>query len=256
MDSNQRNTIVVAAVGVALLAGGIGFAIGRASVDEAPIADVAIRPTIGSPTPVGPTATPTEVVLSTQGRILAPGSGAVRPLPEDAACALLASPGTTAECGELATSGPRAVWLIETAPAGNGATARAVRVLTYVPDEGGWVTRLEAADPGGESWAEVGAVSTDVTGDGAQELVVGFRDTSGSLGYDIVGTSPGGVPEVLAHAGPLAQGRVVFDGGLIDFDETAPGTFERRTFAFSSGLFRAVEVVEVPVSTAPQSQLG
>jgi hypothetical protein len=118
------------------------------------------------------------------------------------------------------------------------------------------VTRLEAADPDGSIWSEVDAAVVDLTGDGGQELVVGFRDDAGGLSYDIVGTTPGGVPEVLAHAGPLAQGRVAFDGGLADYDEIRSGAFERRAFGFGGGLFRAVEVTEVPVSGAPPSQLG
>jgi hypothetical protein len=49
---------------------------------------------------------------------------------------------------------------------------------------------------------------------------------------------------------------VTFENGLTDYGEIRPGTFQERRFSFSDGLFRATEVNEVPVASAPTSALG
>ncbi|MEX0754473.1 MAG: hypothetical protein WEA54_00375 [Actinomycetota bacterium] len=273
MDPNQRNTIVVVMVGVALVAGGIGFAVGRSSAPE-PAERVTASPALtlppvapaGDPVSPAPTAVPEGDVLSTSGRILAPGAQQVLPASETAVCTSLVTPGTTGDCGEVQAGDERVVWVVESRAVGDGGIAWQVRVLTFVADAGGWVVRLEAGDAEGTRWSDVGVASADLTGDGGQELVVGFRNagTEEALGYDVVSITPDGVAEVLAHAGPLLAGSVTADGGLTDYGAVlgageapcCPSTFEQRMFAFGDGLFRVAEAVDVPASTVPASQAG
>ncbi|MEX2275883.1 MAG: hypothetical protein WEA10_10030 [Actinomycetota bacterium] len=262
MDSNQRNTIVVVMVGVALVAGGVGFALGRAGGEEAPEDAATPRPTVTIPSNEvpgdPPSASPAVDVLSIEGRLLVPSDQAVALASEAAACTSLVTPGWSGDCGQVSVEGGRAVWVVESRAAGGGATARGVRVLTYSADAAGWVTRLAAVDPEGSRWSDIGVAAADLTGDGGAELVVGFREGSadGSLSYDVVAMSTGGVAEVLAHGGPLPDGSVTVEGGLTDYALLSTAAFQRRSFVFSDGLFLASEVEEVPSAEVPASQIG
>ena len=83
----------------------------------------------------------------------------------------------------------RVVWVVEQAATATGAPAFSVRISTFVPDENGWVEWLQASDPAGERWSDVNVLAADLTGDGVQELLVGFRSIGEdqTLEYDIVG---------------------------------------------------------------------
>jgi hypothetical protein len=94
-------------------------------------------------------------------------------------------------------------------------TVRVYRLAPGVPD--GWELALathpeDRAD--GPLFAAVTVKAVDVTRDGHDELVVGYRSegTGMILDVDIVGTDPGGVPRVLAHD-QFYKGSVVFRGG-------------------------------------------
>ena len=263
MDSNQRNTIVVVMVGVALVAGGVGFALGRAGREQAPEDAASPRPTLTIPANVptddaNPPVSPAADVLSIDGRLLVPGDQEIVAAPESAACNLLVTPGWSGECGQISVAGDRAVWVVESRAVGAGATARSVRVLTYSSEAAGWVTRLSATDADGSRWSNIGVAAADLTGDGGDELVVGFRDagTDATLSYDVVAVSAGGVAEVLAHGGPLPDGAVTLQNGLTDYALVSSTTYARRAFVFSDGLFLATDVEEVPATTVPASQIG
>jgi hypothetical protein len=147
-----------------------------------------------------------------------------------------------------------------------GTTAFEVRIFTYVPDAGGWVEWLRAADPAGERWSDVSVVAADLTADGLAELLVGFRgrDERTTLEYDIVGYTQDRLPQVLAHPEPSARGSIVVAGGQIQEyaaqypnDEPAccPPSFLRRTIAFDQGFFREIASESVLPNTVPASQL-
>jgi hypothetical protein len=270
MNRETRIAIIVGAAvlfGVGLL---LGFALGRGGGDEraAP-----------SPSPVTPTtvsAAPSTVVvtpspgqapaISSDGAVLQQGDRTVIAAPSNVPCVALVSAGTLGDCGEVSVAGQRVVWIVESATTPTGATAFSVGVLTYVPDEGGWVRWLEASDPAGERWADVNVLATDLTGDGVQELLVGFRGLGEAdvLEYDIVGYDESAVPEVLAHPDRARKGSVIVSAGTVQEYSAqypnnepvcCPPTFLRRTIAFQDGFFRVVGSETVVTTAVPASQL-
>ena len=77
------------------------------------------------------------------------------------------------ECGEVLVGGQRVVWVVQQSATATGTPAFGVRT-TFVPDAGGWVEWLQASDPTGERWSDVNVLAADLTGDVADELLVGF----------------------------------------------------------------------------------
>lgn len=259
-------------VGAAVLLGiglALGFALGRTGTEEAaPI-----------PSPVTPTTTaaahPTVVVTPLPGdapaipsdeAVLQEGDRAVVAAPSNAPCVALITAGTLGECGEVAVAGQRVVWVVERAATPTGAAAFSAGILTYVPDEGGWIRWLEASDPAGERWADVNVLASDLTGDGVPELVVGFRSLGEAdvLEYDIVGYDENAVPRVLAHPDPARRGSLIVSAGTVqeysaqypnDEPVCCPPTFLRRTIAFQDGFFRVVGSETVGTTAVPPSQL-
>ena len=122
-------------------------------------------------------------------------------VPSTVACQSLIEPGVFGECGEVSAGGQRVVWVVQQGTTATGTPAFGVGIFTFVPDTSGWVEWLLAADPTGERWSDVNVVGADLTGDGVDELLVGFRGVGDALGleYDIVGYGQDAVPEVLAH---------------------------------------------------------
>jgi hypothetical protein len=267
----NRETRIAVIVGAAVLFGiglVLGFALGRTGEDEAAI-----------PNPVTPTTTAvaqsTIVItpspgdapaISSDGAVLQEGDRTVVPAPSNAACAALIAAGTLGDCGEVAVAGQRVVWVVEQARTPTGATAFSLGILTFVPDEGGWVRWLEASDPAGERWDDVNVLASDITSDGVPELLVGFRSVGEAdvLEYDIVGYEGSAIPEVLAHPGGAGKGSVIVSAGTVqeysaqypnDEPVCCPPTFLRRTIAFQDGFFRAVGSETVATTAVPPSQL-
>lgn len=252
--------------GVGLLA---GFLLGRSGNDEELAAPSAVPPqttTVTEPT-VLVTPSPGEApAISSEGQVLQEGDRAVTPAPSNAPCAALVTAGTLGDCGEVVVGGQRVVWVVERATTPTGAAAFAVRISTFVPDEGGWVQWLEASDPAGERWSGVNVLAADLTSDGVQELLVGFRSVgeAQTLEYDIVGYPENAVPEVLAHPDPAAKGSVIVSAGTIqeyaaqypnDEPVCCPPSYLRRTIAFEDSFFRVVGSETVVVTAVPPSQL-
>jgi hypothetical protein len=268
MNRETRIGIIVGAAvlfGIGLL---LGFSLGRDGGPEA-----APSP---SPSPATPTTSPATVVvtpppgeapaISSDGAVLQQGDRTVVTAPSNAACIALASAGTLGDCGEVSVAAQRVVWVVEQSTTPTGATAFAVGILTYVPDEGGWVRWLEASDPAGERWAGVNVIATDLTSDGVPELLVGFRGLGEAelLDYDIVGYDEGAVPEVFAHPERARKGSVIVSAGTVqeysaqypnDEPLCCPPTYLRRTIAFQDGFFRVVGSEPVVTTAVPTSQL-
>lgn len=260
--------VIVGAVvlfGVGLLA---GFLLGRSGNDEelgAPSA-APVQTTTTEPTVLITPAPGEAPAISSEGQVLQEGDRAVTAAPSNAPCAALVTAGTLGECGEVVVGGQRVVWVVEQATTPTGAAAFAVRISTFVPDEGGWVQWLEASDPAGERWSDVNVLATDLTSDGVQELLVGFRSVgeAQTLEYDIVGYSENAVPEVLAHPDPATKGSVIVSAGTIqeyaaqypnDEPVCCPPSYLRRTIAFEDSFFRVVGSETVVVTAVPLSRL-
>jgi hypothetical protein len=276
---DARRAVIVGGVVVFGLGALVGFLVGRSGRDEdraagpngatgeaAATASASPTPTAaGSPVVVTP-APGQEPAITTTGQVLAEGARPVVGAAPAAPCQSLVSPGSLGDCGEVVVGGGRVVWVVERAATTTGATSVTVRVFTFVADAGGWVEWLQAADPAGERWTDVGVLPADLTGDGVAELVVGYRSTDEreTLEYDIVGYQEAGLPVVLAHPDPIALGAAIVSGGqLQDFgaqypnDEPAccPPSYVRRTIAFDGGFFRVIVSETVPPSAVPPSQL-
>ena len=108
-------------------------------------------------------------------------------------------------------------------------------------------TRPQGTYPGPQ-YANVTAKVADVTGDGKEELVLGYRSegTGQILDVDIVGTTSDGTPRVLAHetlykatvdleAGRLVQYVPVYGKGE---PNCCPKYIERDVVRFRNGAFR------------------
>ncbi|HEX6311949.1 MAG TPA: hypothetical protein VF152_10005, partial [Acidimicrobiia bacterium] len=148
-------------------------------------------------------------------------------------------------------------------------TVRVYRPSPTVPD--GWELALESRATDGYAgalFARVTAEVVDVTGDGADELVVGYRaeGTGHVLDYDIVATRDDGAPLVLAHD-ELYRGTVVVEPGrLVTYSpvyrETdgncCPSWIRRDTVRYERGAFHVRRGPRVPTARAdvPAGDLG
>jgi hypothetical protein len=146
---------------------------------------------------------------------------------------------------------------------------RVYRPAVAVPD--GWElalsTRPEDGDVG-PVLAGVAAKAVDVTGDGHDELVIGYRSegTGDILDVDIVGTDEAGTPAVVVHD-QLYKGNVIFKNGrLISYAPVyrkmdancCPTSIERDVLRYRDGVFHFHEGRRVPTHEAviPASQLA
>ncbi|HZD16709.1 MAG TPA: hypothetical protein VE669_01065 [Actinomycetota bacterium] len=260
------------AAGVVLFVAGlaIGFFVGRDGRETR--SPVAAPTPSGSPSPtmvVPPVLTPEPgqpPAISSAGQVLREGDRPVVAAADGALCGALVTPGRLGECGEVPLAGRRVVWVVERETTAAGTTAYTVRVFSFVPDAGGWVEWLQAADPTGERWSDVNVLPADLTGDGVAELIVGFRaaDERATLEVDLVGYGQDNLPVVLAHPDPAARGVVVVAGGGIEEfgarypnDEPAccPPSYVRQAISYSAGFFRVVSVETVLPNAVPASQV-
>jgi hypothetical protein len=264
-----RRVVVIGAVVVFAAGFVVGVIIGRAGRPD--VVAVARRP---SPTAVVPTTTATVAVptpapgeqpaIPTTGAILREGNRPVVVAAANAPCQALVTPGATGECGEVTVSGNSVVYVVERTTS-NGITVTLARVLSFVPDENGWVEWLQASDPTGDQWSDVNVVPSDLTGDGVPELLVGFRGTTdaATLDLDIVGFGQDNLPVVLAHPETAPHGSVVVTGpDLQEYVAQYPGgepdccppTYQRQTISFVDGFFRITATQDVTPNAVPTSQ--
>jgi hypothetical protein len=273
---DARRVVIVGAVVLFALGLLVGFLIGRSGSSEEPSASASasaspsVSPTAaatGTGQPVVVTPQPGEPpAITNEGQILQSGDRPVVTGTAASTCLSLVEPGTIGECGDVPVAGGRVVWIVQRSPTTGGATAIQTRVLTFVPDSGGWVEWLQADDATGERWSDVNVLPADLTSDGVAELLVGFRgvDERQTLEYDIVGYDEAGLPEVLAHPEPAARGAVVVSSGQVQEygaqypnDEPAccPPSYLLRTIAFEDAFFRVTATEAVAPNLIPASQL-
>jgi len=271
MSPNTRTAALAGGIAVGVLvAGGIGFALGR-STREGAARVAAESATPGGATPAAPSIpSPTNaaVAIDASGAVLRPPrEGDVTIAAPDVPCESLVTPGLSGECGDVDVAGERIVWIVERGAAADGVSGFAVRVLSHSPTGGGWVDRLAAEDLAARRWADVGILPADLSHDGAPELLVGYRGLGDRqpLDLDVVGYSQDGLPEVVAHPDPADRGAVVVNaaGQLLEYAARyeatdaacCPATYELRTITYEGGLLRQVATETVPPGSVPPSQL-
>jgi hypothetical protein len=273
---DARRVVIVGAIVLFAVGLFVGFVVGRSASDDEPEA-VASAPASPSASPsVTITASGPPVVvtpepgeapaITNEGQILQEGDRPVVTGTAASTCESLVEPGTIGECGDVPVAGGRVVWIVQRSPTTGGTTAIQTRVLTFVPDSGGWVEWLGAEDATGDRWSDVNVVAADLTSDGVAELLVGFRglDELATLEYDIVGYDEAGLPEVLAHPEPAARGSVVVTSGQVqeygaqypnDEPPCCPPSYVLRTIAFQDAFFRVTATEVVSPNLVPPSSL-
>ena len=219
-------------------------------------------------------------VLDADGSVVvptvAPVTRILRPLQ---GCRVLLDAGR-GDCSVVRTAHGNLVVTVEPGPRIDDVLAtRPWTVRVYRPAAGvrdGWQvaleTRAEPSDGGveysGPLYSTVTAKAADVTRDGHDELILGYRSegTGMILDVDVVATGVDGQPVVLAHD-QLYKGNVVFrDGRLVAFvpvyDKTdancCPKWIERDVLRYRNGALHVdvgprVRTGEVDV---PASELG
>lgn len=274
MLGDLRRVVVIGAI--ALFGAGflVGLAVGRSGGSDAativaetsPSARATQAPTTAPPPPVSTPTPEDRPAIPTQDAILREGSRPSTPAAANAPCQALVTAGAVGECGEVTVGPNRIVWVIERTSTPSGATATLTRMLSFVPEESGWVEWLQAADPTGEEWSDVNVIPSDLSGDGVPELLVGFRHTDEalSLDLDIVGYGQDNLPVVLAHPETAPHGSIVVTGGSLQGyvaqypggeAPCCPSVYLRRTIAYEDGFFRITGAETVSPNLVPASQL-
>ena len=223
---------------------------------------------------VGPAAAGGQT-LSAKGAILgAPAEAMIRPLAPTQGYQILLDSGE-GDCTVVRTAHGDLVVTVEPGAKTQDSlvtrpwTVRVYRRSSAIPD--GWevvlATQPEGNDPG-PLYAQVTAKVADVTGDGHDEVVVGYRSegTGQILDFDVVRTDPDGTPRVLAHD-QVYKGNVRTRGGrLVTYAPVyrrtdancCPEWIERDDVTFRDGAFHVRKVWKIPTERArvPPSDIG
>jgi hypothetical protein len=224
--------------------------------------------------PAGATARPARTLDDTGSILGAPAESRVRSLAPTQGCQVLLDSGD-GDCAVVRTATGDLVVTVEAGPkidevlAERPWTVRVYRPSTAIPD--GWEVALsthgDGTDPG-PLYAQVTAKVADVTGDGHDELIVGYRrDGTGQiLDYDVVGADADGSPRVLAHD-EVYKGNVRTRHGRLTTYEPVyrrndanccPTWIQRDDIVYRDGAFRGRKVWKVPTKQAdvPPSDIG
>ncbi len=148
-------------------------------------------------------------------------------------------------------------------------TVNVYRPSATVPD--GWELALATHPEMGESgplYAAVTAKAADITGDGRDELLLGYRNegTGMILDVDLIGTDTDGTPRVLGHDELYKGSVVVRDGRLVAYTPVykkvdancCPTWVARDVLSYDDGKFSVDRISRVRTKDAnvPASQLG
>ena len=229
---------------------------------------VVAAPAIAKPADAGRTLSAKDAILGV------PTDSVIRPLAPTQGCQVLLDSGDgdctvvrTAHGDLVVTVEPGAK--IEDSLVTRPWTVRVYRPSSAIPD--GWevvlATQPEGNDPG-PLYAQVTAKVADVTGDGHDEVVLGYRSegTGQILDFDVVGTDPDGTPRVLAHD-QVYKGNVRTRGGrLVTYAPVyrrtdancCPKWIERDDVTFRDGAFHVRRAWKIPTERArvPPSDIG
>jgi hypothetical protein len=211
---------------------------------------------------------------ATDAVVTPPDSLTTRTLSPVEGCRTLLTTGD-GDCSVVETANGRLVVTVEPGKRIDDVLAsRPWTVTVYRPSatvSDGWDVALTTRPELGEAgplFAAVTARAADITGDGADELLLGYRNegTGQILDLDIVGTDADGTPRVLAHD-DLYKGSVVLrDGNLVIFTPVyeradancCPTWVARDVLRYDDGAFRVqrIERVKTKQADVPASQLG
>ena len=190
-------------------------------------------------------------VVGPSGAVLQPASSAANRKMDDEDCSSLADEGwTSVACGFASVKGGgTVVWLVETRLPGG------TRAYVFGPSSSGapgsWRGLLEARDDAGTRWKSVEARVVDLSGDKADEVVFGFRASSGDgLAMDVVE----GSAAVTAHR-DLASGRSRVSPGQWDtWALLSSGNYQHDVIRWQDNAWRIVLRSEEAPSSVPPSQ--
>jgi hypothetical protein len=204
----------------------------------------------------------------------APTESVVRTLAPTQGCQRLLDSGK-GDCAVVHTATGDLVVTVEPGPkigkvlASRPWTVQVFRPTDAVPD--GWEVALSTHGErayAGPLYAQVTATAADVTGDGHDELVLGYRSegTGQILDLDVVGTDATGTPQLLAHD-TVYKGNVrARNGHLVEYEpvyqETdancCPTWVQRDDLEFRDGVFHLETIWKVPTKQAeiPPSDIG
>jgi hypothetical protein len=158
--------------------------------------DLVPQATATTPPPATSSTTTTTAplpVVTSAGAVLQPPVTPTTRTLSGTDCTALADPKANGvACGAAhAKGGATLMWLIE--GSSTGAHGRHVYVFSAGSSPNTWKSVLEAVDATGSKWQSASAVVVDLSGDGFDDIAVGFRAASGgSLAMDVV-EGPGSV---------------------------------------------------------------
>ncbi|MGH9268565.1 MAG: hypothetical protein ACRD0D_10360, partial [Acidimicrobiales bacterium] len=220
-------------------------------VEPSPPASSTLAPPDAVPTTtttVPPTTTLAPVV-DAQGAVLVNAARVPRPIDAARGCRSLVDEGwTVGDCGTARAAGADLVWLVQSRSPG-GRQIVVLRVATGSD----WVPVLIASDDG-SGLGDVRARVADVSGDGAEDIVFGFRSRAATpvLTLHVV-EGPG---RVVVHQ-RLVRGSARVVGGALETWQPAPdgAQFEQAAIRFTGGAWRRVVSRLVPAGEVPASEL-
>lgn len=188
------------------------------------------------------------------GAVLLPaGAPAPRQLPAGASCHGLADPNASdVRCELFRARGGDLIWLTQSTREGVLGSGRGRSVYVFERSgTGQWRVALEKLDPGGSQFKSVNVRVVDVSGDGHQDAVFGFRSGSSSLlAVDVV-EGPGAVT---AHRdAPNGSARV--STGQLDIWSGSGVSVVHEVIRVVGGTYRVVSSEPVSGSEVPPSQL-
>ena len=252
---------IVGGVAALLVAASLGYVVGRSGAPSAQASPAVTSAPTSAPTPVasgtlGP-------AIGTQGAVLAPGDNHVTAGSLTTNCSTLVSASDGGDCGSVNAGTTKVIWTVDGQPTLGSAGDLAVHLFTYSTDSGGWVEQMSA---GGGSWQSIKVVAADLTGDGNDELLVGYRSPAEAdkLEVDIVGFAQDGTPEILAHLDAATKGSIVIVGKAVTSYAAqypngeavcCPPSYEESVIVFEAGSFRVAQTINVAPSAVPRSVL-
>lgn len=218
-----------------------------------------VTTTVGSSIPGSTSTAVSNPIIGTSGAVLSPPKPGDNTAPYNSAdgCQSLAEAGYVSLCGVAHTTGGDLIWVTErasTAPNGQ-------RAFLYSVAGNQATIQLAVLDDSAVNFASIGVRVVDLTGDGADEIVFGFRSlgTGKYLDIDFVG----GKATVIGHRS-LDHGSVKITNGKFEawsalFAPTdadcCPSKAEHSAVGFADGSLRLIEVEIVPSAQVPASEL-
>jgi hypothetical protein len=192
-------------------------------------------------------------LLSASGAVLRPpGAPPTRQLAAGSGCEGLADPNASeVRCELFRAKGGDLIWLTQSTREGVLGSERGRSVYVFRRSGSSqWTIVLEMLDPSGSQYRSVNVRLADVSGDGSQDAVFGFRSGSGLLAVDVV-EGPG---TVAAHLDALS-GSARVSTGQLDIWSGSGASSTHEVIRVVDGAYRVVSSEAVSSSEVPPSQL-